>query len=77
MSDLSIDGLLIATWHQLSSMTAQISSLRGAQPRGNPEDRGRKTEDSHIAARSAGNRLSSAPDVSPQIHEEFMKRGKA
>jgi hypothetical protein len=34
-------------------------SLRGAQRRGNPEDRGQMTENSHIAARSAGNRPSS------------------
>jgi hypothetical protein len=32
-----------------------------AARRGNPEDRGQRTE----------------ADVSPQIHEEFMKRGKA
>jgi hypothetical protein len=35
-SDWSIDGLSSATWHRLSSMTAQVSSLRGAQRRGNP-----------------------------------------
>jgi hypothetical protein len=36
-SDLSINGLLSATCHRLSSMTAQASSLQDRQARGNPD----------------------------------------